>query len=174
MRLLKSGYLEQNYKHIPGTDPDDRIVYMLEADLEARTEGPPEVGDVLVLENIYYDFNKSAIRTGDTRELESLAQMMLKYPAMTIELQSHTDARGTDDYNMELATRRGESVRDFLLLRGVSADRVHLKPMGEGQLRNHCKDGVTCTDDEHQKNRRTEIKILTVDPKLEVRFSDQR
>lgn len=173
VRLLKTGYLENNYRHLPGTDAEDRIVYFTEADLEARTGGTPEAGDVLILENIYYDFNKSAIRTGDARELESLAAMMKKYPDMTIELLSHTDSRGTEEYNMELAERRGVSVREFLMSRGVAASRVQLKPMGESQLRNACKDGVQCTDEEHQKNRRTEIRILTVDPQVEIRYSDQ-
>ncbi len=173
VRLLKNGYLEQYYRYVPGTDPDDRTIYLAEVDLEARTMGPPVPGDVLVLDHIYYDFNKSAIRTGDAGELESLANMMLKYPAMTIELESHTDARGAADYNMELSQRRGESVLEFLSARGVSANRVSLKPMGESQLRNHCADGVPCTEEEHQLNRRTEIRILTVDPHVEIHYPDQ-
>lgn len=173
VRLLKTGFLEQTYRYVPGSDPAERIVYMTEADLEARTGGKPEPGDVLILEHIYYDFNKSAIRTGDARELESLANMLMKYPAMTIELQSHTDSRGNEEYNLELSERRGVSVKEFLLTRGVKADRVTLKPMGESQLRNKCKDGVACNDEEHQENRRTEIRFLTVDPHVEVRYSGQ-
>lgn len=173
IRLLKTGYLEKEYRHTPGTDSEDKTIYLTETDLEARTGGKPEPGDVLILEHIYYDFNKSAIRTGDARELESLASMLIKYPAMTIELQSHTDARGTEEYNLELSERRGVSVKEFLVTRGVTGDRVHLKPMGESQLRNGCKDGVVCDDEEHQKNRRTEIRFLTVDPHLEVRYSGQ-
>jgi outer membrane protein OmpA-like peptidoglycan-associated protein len=171
--LLREGFLERDYTFLPGTDAGDRIVYLTEEDLEERTGGVPVAGDVLVLEHIYYDFNKSAIRTGDARELESLAKMMLKYPSMTIELQSHTDARGTADYNLELSAKRGESVRDFLAARGIATSRVQLNPMGETQLRNSCTDNVPCTDEEHQANRRTEIRILSVQEDLKVKYPDR-
>lgn len=172
-RLSKDRYLEVSYAHTPGVSPADRTFFLTEADLEERTGRPPVAGDVLILEHLYYDFNKSAIRTGDARELEALARMMLKYPAMTIELESHTDSRGTATYNLELSERRGMAARDFLVARGVSEGRIHLRPMGESRLRNHCKDGVECTEEEHQQNRRTEIRILTVDPSIEVRYPEE-
>jgi outer membrane protein OmpA-like peptidoglycan-associated protein len=171
---MKPGYLESDYRHTPGTDSEHKTIYLTEEDLESRTSGKPEPGDVLILEHIYYDFNKSAIRTGDARELESLASMLIKYPAMTIELESHTDSRGTEEYNLELSERRGASVKEFLIARGVATERVLLKPMGESQLRNGCQDGIICSEEEHQKNRRTEIRILTVDPHVEIRYSDQK
>ncbi len=168
----KEGYIAGRYDYRPGEDPDDRTLILTEADLEART-GRPKAGDVLVLEHIYYDFDKSAIRTGDARELESLAAMMRKYPSMTIELRSHTDSRGSAEYNLELSERRAVSAMEFLVARGVDARRINLKPMGETELRNHCREGVPCTDEEHQQNRRTEIRVLTMDPELEVRYPEE-
>lgn len=170
----KQGYIEERYVTQPGLDPEEKVVYLSEADLTERTGRDPEPGDVLVLNHIYYDFNKSAIRTGDARELTSLSEMMLKYPSMTIELESHTDSRGTEDYNLELSQRRGESAKEFLISRGIAVDRVTLKPMGESRLRNHCTDEVICSEAQHQQNRRTEIRIITVNPNLEVKYSDQQ
>lgn len=167
----KDGYLTESYTmRITETD-SYKTVLMDEISLEERG-GPLQVGDVLVLYHIHYDFNKSAIRTGDARELESLAKVMLRHPEMKIELQSHTDARGSKDYNLELSERRAVSVLDFLVARGVSSDRITLKPMGEEQLLNDCADGVPCTEEQHQENRRTEIKVLHVDEDVRVVHPD--
>lgn len=123
-------------------------------------------GSVIVLENIYYDFGKSAIRTGDDRELEAIAQLMKQYPTMEIELNSYTDSRGEENYNLNLSMERSESARDFLAGRGIAIDRIKAFGFGETKIRNRCFEGVHCSEEEHQYNRRTEVRITKLAEKI--------
>jgi cell division septation protein DedD len=81
---------------------------------------------------------------------------------MKLELASHTDARGGKKYNLDLSRRRSENVFKYLTGRGIDGSRLQVQGYGETQIRNQCKDGVACSEGEHQMNRRTEIKILEV------------
>ncbi|MCB0573811.1 MAG: OmpA family protein, partial [Saprospiraceae bacterium] len=83
------------------------------------------------------------------------------YPDMKIELSSHTDSRGNDQYNEELSQKRAESARSWIVAKGVSPDRIVAKGYGEKQLLNECANGVECTEEQHQVNRRTEFKIIS-------------
>ncbi|MEQ8531099.1 MAG: OmpA family protein, partial [Imperialibacter sp.] len=83
-------------------------------------------------------------------------------PHLKIELGSHTDSRGSASYNLSLSQKRAESAAKFLILQGVAANRIVPKGYGESKVLNGCGDGVACSADEHQENRRTEIKILEV------------
>ena len=123
---------------------------------------PLAEGTVIVMENIYYDFNKAAIRTSDARDLEALTRLMLKYPTMEVELGAHTDSRGTTEYNQQLSVRRAEAAKEFLVRKGVAANRIRTTGFGETQIRNHCKEGIECAEKEHQFNRRTEVKVLKI------------
>ena len=156
------GFAELSFDIIPAGRKAGTTVLLDPLGLEERAD-KLKTGDVVALRNIYYDFNKSAIRKNDADELESLARIMIRRPEMRIELRSHTDSRGTEQYNMELSERRAVSAFEFLVSRGVEASRIELKPMGESRLINHCTDGVDCTDEEHQQNRRTEFVVLTID-----------
>jgi outer membrane protein OmpA-like peptidoglycan-associated protein len=82
-----------------------------------------------------------------------------------VELGSHTDARGSDSYNMILSKKRSDSAVKYIIDHGIVKDRIIAKGYGETQLVNHCKNGVECPDDVHRKNRRTEFKILEMDGK---------
>lgn len=110
------------------------------------------------IENIYYDFNKWFIRPDAARELDKLVQVMKENP-VTIELGSHTDSRGSKEYNLDLSQKRAESAVRYIVLQGIDASRITAKGYGESQLVNHCSDGVACTAQEHQANRRTEFKV---------------
>ena len=87
--------------------------------------------------------------------------LMTKYPDMTIELGSHTDSRGDDNYNQKLSLRRANSARRWLMNKGVAGDRITAKGYGETVILNNCTNGEDCTDEEHRYNRRTEFKILS-------------
>ena len=89
---------------------------------------------------------------------------MSKNPEMKIELSSHTDARGNDAYNEDLSQRRAESAKRWLVSRGIKEDRIVAKGYGEKVLLNKCANGVECTEEEHQENRRTEFKIIAGQP----------
>lgn len=118
------------------------------------------VGKVINLKNIYYDYDKSEIKEEASYDLEKLVQYMTDNPSVKIELSSHTDSRGKDDYNLNLSQKRAESVIKFLMTRGVSPNRLFAVGYGETQLKNNCNDNTPCSEEEHQLNRRTEFKVI--------------
>lgn len=110
------------------------------------------------IETIYYDFNKWFIRPDAGKELDKLVQVMKENP-VNVELGSHTDSRGSQEYNVDLSQKRAESAVRYIVLQGIDASRITAKGYGESQIINQCTDGVPCTPREHQANRRTEIKV---------------
>ena len=134
-----------------------------ETALPASPGKPIAEGTVIVLDNIYYDFNKSVIRSGQARDLEALARLMNLYPSLEIELGAHTDCRGSAEYNLSLSKERAEAAKTFLINRGIDANRIKAVGYGEAQPRNGCVDGVNCSESEYQFNRRTEVKVLKID-----------
>lgn len=118
------------------------------------------VGQNIELENIYYDFDKHNIRQDAAIILDRLVQIMEEYPTLKIRLSSHTDSRGSDTYNMALSQRRAKAAVDYLIKRGISSDRMVAQGYGETQLVNKCGNGVPCSREAHQANRRTEVTVL--------------
>jgi len=121
---------------------------------------PVRVGTVISLDNIYYNFNQWGIREGAERELNELVTLMQQYPAMEVKLVAHTDTRGDDASNLKLSVLRAEAAKDYVVRHGIAPARIQTEGRGETQPRNRCKNGVNCTEDEHQYNRRTEVVIL--------------
>ncbi|MCU0471571.1 MAG: OmpA family protein, partial [Arcicella sp.] len=121
-------------------------------------------GDLITMDNIYYDSNKAAIRKDAARELDKLAATLQKFPSMVIELGSHTDSRGDAQDNMNLSEKRAQAAVDYIAKKGIERNRMLAKGYGESDLVNNCVDGVSCTEAEHQKNRRTTVKIMKVRP----------
>ena len=120
-------------------------------------------GDVFRIENIYYNYGKYDIRRDARKELETTVLPVLKkYPSIVIELRSHTDSRSETDFNQTLSENRAKAVVDFLVKRGIGAERMIAKGFGESRLVNGCRDGVKCGERQHQLNRRTEFKVLNV------------
>jgi outer membrane protein OmpA-like peptidoglycan-associated protein len=118
-----------------------------------------EIGKAIELENIYYDLDKSDIRTDAAIELNKLVQLLLDNPGIIIELSSHTDSRGSDRYNQKLSQRRAESAVAYIISQGIPAEQITAKGYGEAKLVNQCSNGMKCSDEEHQKNRRTEFSV---------------
>lgn len=115
----------------------------------------------IVINPIFFDFDKWNIRTDAQYELESIIDVLRKHPDMEIKIESHTDSRGPDRYNLKLSDRRAKSTRDYLLSRGIDAKRIESAiGYGETQLLNRCSNGVKCTEEEHQLNRRSYFYIL--------------
>lgn len=121
---------------------------------------PVTIGSVFIFENIYYDYNSFEIKRGAAVELDGLVDYMLANPAVKIELRAHTDSRGLSEYNQDLSNKRAQSAKRYLTRNGIKANRISAKGLGESQLRNHCKDGVECSEAEHIYNRRTEVIII--------------
>jgi hypothetical protein len=119
-------------------------------------------GDLIVMEDIYYDLDKYNIRPDAARVLDKLLKLMNDYPGMKIELRSHTDSRASAGYNLSLSDKRAKSAAQYLYSKGIARDRVRGKGYGETMLLNRCSDGVPCSEAEHQRNRRTEFKIMEI------------
>ncbi|MCV9934127.1 OmpA family protein [Flavobacterium sp. LS1R47] len=111
---------------------------------------------------IYFDLDKSFIRKEAAFELEKILAVMQQYPKMKVDVRSHTDSRATFKYNEALSNRRAKSTIAWLVKNGISSDRLTGKGYGETQLVNHCSDGVKCTEEEHQANRRSEFIIVSI------------
>jgi outer membrane protein OmpA-like peptidoglycan-associated protein len=121
------------------------------------------VGDVIKLENIYYEEKSYKIRENAKKELDKLVNTLKKYPNMIIELSSHTDTRGNAITNLQLSESRATEVFKYITSRGIDKRRVKSVGKGESEPLNACSDGVQCTEAEHQRNRRTEFKILKIE-----------
>ncbi|MCJ0743053.1 OmpA family protein [Pedobacter montanisoli] len=117
-------------------------------------------GSKWVLKNILYDFDKSDIRSDAAIILDNVVTIMKQNPSLKIELSSHTDSRGNDKYNLQLSQRRAEAAVNYLVANGIERNRLIAKGYGETKLLNRCANGVNCSEEEHQANRRTEIKVL--------------
>lgn len=113
-----------------------------------------------VLKNIHYDFDKSHIRPDAALILDNVVSILKQNPTLRIELSSHTDSRGNDDYNLKLSQRRADAAVAYLVSKGIGRERLVATGYGEKRLLNDCGNGVDCSEAQHQENRRTEIKVL--------------
>lgn len=113
--------------------------------------------ELLAIENIYYPFDKAYLTTGAKTILNDLYRILINNPTMVVELGSHCDIRGSDDYNIDLSKRRAESVINYLATKGINKNRLIYEFYGEEV---NVIDCVDCTENQHQLNRRTEFKIL--------------
>lgn len=121
---------------------------------------PIEINKAIRLENIYYDFDKHDIRPDAAEELDKLVKIMQDNPTIWIELSSHTDSRGKDKYNLQLSQRRATAAVQYIIDKGIAKNRIEAVGYGERQLLNHCTEETTCTEEQHQLNRRTTFTIL--------------
>lgn len=121
---------------------------------------PVEEKEVVVLRNIYFDFDKADIRPDAALELDKIAAFLNSDPSVRIELSAHADSRGSHDYNMKLTQRRADSSVAYLVSKGIAANRLVAKGYGFTKLANHCAKGVECTEEEHQWNRRVEFFVI--------------
>jgi outer membrane protein OmpA-like peptidoglycan-associated protein len=120
------------------------------------------LADVFKIKMIYFDLDKSYIRPDAAIELEKILDVMKQYPSMKIDIRSHTDSRQTAKYNELLSDRRAKSTMAWLIQNGVDASRLTGKGYGESKLTNKCADGVECSEEEHQANRRSEFIIVAL------------
>lgn len=120
-----------------------------------------DMAKAMNLRPIYFDFREHQIRSDAAGELDLVAQVMRLDPSITIDLRSHTDGRASAEYNDALSQRRAESSRNYLIEQGIAATRITCKGYGERQLINACADGLECSEEEHQMNRRTEFIITS-------------
>ncbi|WP_333810503.1 OmpA family protein, partial [Flavobacterium sp.] len=111
----------------------------------------------VILQPIYFEFNKSNITAEGAAELNKLVAVMNEYPNMVIFAKSHTDNRGSDKFNMNLSDRRAKSTVQYLISKGISKDRISGQGFGESEPKVAC---AKCTEEEHAQNRRSEFLIV--------------
>ncbi len=174
MMASARGYLNQNYELHTGPEEKNET-YIVDFFLSP-------ISKPVVIENIFYDFDKATLRPESKKALDEMIKMLNDNPNVTIELGAHTDRKGTDQYNERLASRRAQSVVDYLIAGGIKADRLEAKGYGESVPKTINKkmakqydflnEGDVLTEEfilnltpEQQKiadqiNRRTEFKVL--------------
>lgn len=111
----------------------------------------------VILQPIFFEFNKSNITQQGAAELDKLVQVMIEYPTMVIFAKSHTDSRGKDKYNLDLSDRRAKATVQYLVSKGIAKTRISGQGFGESEPKVICTD---CTEEEHAKNRRSEFLIV--------------
>lgn len=121
-----------------------------------------DLGTKFNLKPIYFDTNKANIRPDAANELAVVLTVMNQYPSMKIAIKTHTDCRATSEYNRKLSDRRAVSIMNWLISNGIAKNRLTAKGYGESQLINKCADGVQCSEEEHQANRRSEFIITSM------------
>lgn len=162
VRAEKDGYQTKEgsvkTKSISG-NKDYSVV--LEKRLKPITIGT-DLAKTLDIPIIYFDLDKSFIRKDAAFELAKVVAVMQQFPEMKIEIHSHTDSRQTAKYNKKLSEKRAKATVAWLVKNGIDSARLIGKGYGETQLVNNCADGVKCTEEEHQANRRSEFIIVSI------------
>lgn len=153
--LGKKADYKDDYEDVV-TNKENKKEHDVQLDLE-----PLIKDDQIVINPIFFDFDKWNIRTDAQYELENIVDVLREHPNMVIKIESHTDSRGSDKYNMKLSDRRAKSTRDYLVSRGIEENRLESAiGYGESQLLNKCSNGVKCSKEEHQLNRRSYFYIV--------------
>jgi len=138
-------------KPVPKVEPVPEVVFVQ----------PAVVGNTYkILFGLNFGFDKYNLDGKSSTELDRLVKDLLENPTVDVEITAHTDSRGSAAYNMTLSEKRGKSVKDYLIGKGIDANRIKVEPKGETQLTNKCADGVPCTKAEHAANRRAEATIV--------------
>ncbi|WP_431242063.1 OmpA family protein [Flavobacterium sp. P21] len=130
-------------------------------DNETKTMKPgDDLNKVLDLKPIYFDYNGYNIRESSKVELNKIVDLLMTRPSISLQVNSHTDSRGRDEFNMKLSQNRAKATVDYIVKHGIAADRVNGTGYGETRLINRCSNGVPCSEAEHQQNRRSEFIII--------------
>jgi len=160
IKASKEGYqTAETEAYLSGKTGTTHVTVVLEP-----VKTPVKTGDdlfkVLNLNPIYFDLDKHNVRPDAAIELAKVLAVLEEYPTMKIDIRSHTDSRASHKYNDQLSDRRAKSTREWLIAQGIDASRLTAKGYGERELVNKCADGVKCSEEEHQANRRSEFIIV--------------
>ncbi len=109
---------------------------------------------------IFYETGSARITAASKRTIDENLFTLLNSKPVNVEIMSHTDSRGNDDFNMSLSQQRANSVVNYLVSKGISRSRLTARGFGETRLVNRCSNGVNCSADQHQRNRRTEFRVI--------------
>ena len=141
----------------------DEVVYeILLNPRQVAVEKGMDLAKVFEIKEIKFDYNKANIRPDAAVELTKIVEVMREYPKMKIDIRSHTDSRGADSYNLKLSDRRAKATLEWIVKQGIDRKRLKAKGYGETRLVNGCSNGVPCTEEEHQENRRSEFIVTAM------------
>lgn len=159
VRAMTQGYVPSE-EYLEKSDSKPKIIdFYLERDTVTAGFGD-DLAKLLQLSTIYFDFDKYNIRSDSEVEVEKVIAAMEKYSSLKIKVNSHTDSRGKDSYNLSLSQKRAESTVNYMIAKGIAKDRLQGQGYGETKLINKCSNGVKCSAVEHELNRRSAFIIL--------------
>lgn len=159
VRALMEGYVPSEEYLAKSAGKANIIDFYLERDKITAGYGD-DLAKLLQLSTIYFDFDRYNIRKDSEIEVQKVIAAMEKYPSLKIKVNSHTDSRGPDAYNLWLSQKRAESTVNYMISKGIFEDRLKGEGFGETRLINQCANGVRCSAKEHEFNRRSEFIIL--------------
>lgn len=159
VRASRDGYVPAE-EYLNKSYGKPRIIdFYLERDVVTGGFGD-DLAKLLQLSTIYFDLNKYNIRPDAEIEIQKVIVAMEKYPSLKIKVNSHTDSRGNDAYNLWLSQMRAESTVNYMISKGISPERLQGEGFGETRLVNECFNDVRCSREQHQLNRRSEFIIF--------------
>ena len=168
VRAEKEDYETKEVKvHIPAESGKTDLPIQLDKRVKVVPIGGDLAG-VFGIKEILFDLDKWNIRPDAAFELEKILDVLNQYPSMKLDIRSHTDCRASHAYNDRLSDRRNKSTIAWLVQNGIAKDRLTGRGYGERVLKNKCADGVPCTEEEHQENRRSEFIITALDQDVKV------
>lgn len=159
VRALMDGYVPSEEYLSKSYGKPQIVDFYLERDVVSGGFGD-DLAKLLQLSTIYFDLNKFDIRPDAEVEIQKVIVAMEKYPSLRIKVNAHTDSRGNDAYNLWLSQKRADATVKYMINKGLSADRLGGEGFGEEKLLNECGNGVSCSKEKHQLNRRSEFIIL--------------
>ena len=159
VRALTQGYVPAE-EYLGPSDGKPRVIdFYLERETITAGFGD-DLAKLLQLSTIYFDFDSHRIRRDAEVEIQKIIAAMEKYPSLKIKANSYTDSRGPDAYNLWLSQKRADATVQYMISKGISAERLQGEGYGETRLVNDCDDGIPCSGEQHQLNRRSEFIIL--------------
>lgn len=160
LKVEKENYIikEETFTLGTKTGITEEIIFLESTKIEVKKND--DLFKVLKLNPIYFDYDKDNIREDAALELAKVVEVLREYPRIKIDVRSHTDSRGSDAYNLKLSHSRAKSTAEWMMMQGIDSLRITYKGYGETQLVNKCKNGIKCSDAEHEENRRSEFIVL--------------
>lgn len=135
-------------------------------DLNTQNIKKPELLNDIVVEEVYvekaityFDYDKYAVKPEWKKDLNKILRTLKRYPETTLHIGAHADSRGTKEYNQGLSERRAQATVDYFVANGIDKARITAVGFGEELILNHCSEGVVCSEEDHSKNRRAELKV---------------
>ena len=137
----------------------DELLVSLEPNERLSIKGQ-DLNSLMKLNKIYFELDKATIRPEAISSLDEIFMVMKEFPELKIEIGSHTDARASKEYNLDLSQRRAKATKAYLLNKGISENRLKAIGYGEKRLLNDCNGDSKCSEEEHQQNRRSEFRVI--------------